>query len=182
MREYQIYELLLFFALYSVLGWAADRCVFALRKRGGGRGLCKGPYMPAFGTASLLIIAESGPAAREMAAWLGTDLDMTLPAAAVCGLLAGAAVWAVSGLLARICSGKWLIRARFSDVLLWMAAGVIIVAHLQPALTAVIRWINPWIHMIFLTIFYLLMSGDCMDGAAVLLQYRKKSTISKETE
>lgn len=182
MREYQLYELFLFFALYSILGWAADRCVFSLRKRQGGRGLCKGPYMPAFGAAALLIIIGSGPTSTEMAARLGTDLDMTLPAAAVCGLGAGAAASAAAGILARICSGKWLIHVSFSDLLLWMAGGVIIVMHVQPLLMAVTRYLSPWVHMIFLTFFYLQLTDSCVDGAAGLLKYRKESTFSGETE
>ena len=182
MREYQLYEILLFFALYSILGWAADRCVFALRKRPGGRGLCKGPYMPGFGIGALLIVAGTGPAARELASWLGTDRDMTLPAAAVCALGAGLACALVCGILTRLCSGKRLVHITVSDPLLWMAGGVITAVHLQPLLTAVIRWMNPWIHMVFLSVVLLEMTGDCVDGTAALFRLRKKGTISKEAE
>lgn len=182
MNNYQLYEILLFFALYSILGWAADKCVFALRRRQGGKGLCKGPYLPAFGAAALLVVAWSGPAARQMAAWMGTGLDMLLSAAAICGLAAGAVCAFAAAVLTRLCSGRWLIHVSASDLLLWMAGAVILAAHLQPLVVAVTRHLSPWIHMIFLTVFYLQMTGDCIDGISRLLQYRKQGTFSKETE
>lgn len=182
MREYQLYELLLFFALYSVLGWAADRCVFALRRRKGGRGLCRGPYMPLFGAAALLIIVGTGPAAREMTAWLGTERDLSLPAAVLCSCAAGAVCAISAALLSRICSGRWLLHVSVWDPLLWMAGGVLIIMALQPPLTFVIRWISPWIHLVFLCVFYIKMTGDWIDGVWSLVRFRKKGTISEESE
>ena len=182
MREYQLYELLLFFVLYSVLGWAADRCVFALRRRKGGRGICRGPYMPLFGAAALLIVIWSGPAAREMEAWLGTDRDLSLPAAVFCGVLAGGLCALSASLLARLLCGSWLIHASVWDPLLWMAGGVLIVMELQPLLETVTRLVNPWAHMIFLCAACVYMTGDWIDGVAALLRCRKKGTISEESE
>lgn len=180
--EYQLYELLLFFALYSILGWAADRCIFALRRRKGGRGLCKGPYMPAFGAAALLLISWSESAAREVAAWLGTDLNMDLPAAALCGMASGAVCAFVVAVLVRLASGKSLVHVSFSDVLMWMTGGILVIMGLQPLLVAIIRWINPWVHMIFMIIFYMQFAGDCIDGIAALFKYRRRRTLSKERE
>lgn len=182
MKDYQLYEILLFFALYSMLGWAADQCVFALRKRPGGRGLCRGPYMPAFGTAALLILAWSQPTARGMAAWMGNGRDLSLPAAALCGLAAGGLCALAAGALEWICSGRRMTRLSVFDPLLWMAGSVIIVMHLHPLLLAATRHLSPWIHMVFMVVFYLQMTGDCVDGAADLLRSRKEGTVLKETE
>lgn len=180
MRDCQLYEILLFFALYSVLGWAADRCVFALRKRPGGHGLCRGPYMPAFGAAALLILAWIQPAEREMAALLGTDRDLSLPAAALCGLAAGGFCALAAGVLGRLCGGRWLIRVSGFDLLLWMAGSIIVVMHLHPLAVAVTRWMNPWIHMLFMAVFYLQMTGDVIDGIAALFRYRKQAPFQKQ--
>lgn len=182
MREYALYELLLFFVLYSVLGWIADRCVFALRKRKGGRGICKGPYMPLFGAAALLVVIWSGPAARAMEAWLGTWRDLSLPAAVLCGAAAGGVCAVSAALFARLLCGSWLIHVSVWDPLLWMAGGVLTVMKLQPLLENVIRQVNPWVHLIFLCAACVYMAGDWIDGVAGLLRYRKKGTISEESE
>lgn len=181
--EFQIYEILLLFAVYSILGWAAAVCLFA--KREGiydNRGVCRGPWLPAFGLGGLFAVYASEPAAAFIQEWTGIDANLLPAGAFVCG----AAAWVVFGLPAKalvngLC-GKKLIRMRDGDLLWAGAASAVAVCGLQPVITVLMRWISPWIHMVLLLLFYMQFLSELVDGLDSLESYKKKRTFPVRNE
>ena len=165
---YQFYELLLLFSIYSIIGWVIGICSSALTKGiYENHGICKGPYCPSYGIGALLVLytmqylpAFNKPLIAFLSgAVLGTLVEMTV-------------MWCVNGL----CGGK-LLSFRWFHPLLFGAGSVILVCHLNPLLTAVMRSISPWAHFAFLVLFSLYFSSQFIEGISKLMLYKKRSTI-----
>lgn len=170
---YQLYEILLLFSIYSIIGWMIGICSSALTQgRFENHGICKGPYCPSYGAGVLLILyameyldLDNGPVTGFFVGMaLGTFLELVVM---VC----------INGL----CGGK-LIRFKWYHPPLFGAGSVILVCHLNPLLTVIMRSISPWIHLAFLILFWMYFASQFIDGISKLMEHKKKITIPYEAE
>lgn len=173
---YQLYEILVLFAIYSILGWIAETFGFALSGRGyQNRGICRGPYLPSYGLGALAVVygafyikSSFSLSGQEL---LAADFGLGFAAAVVIGFLAK---WITNGLC-----GEKIIRIRWYQPFLCGFAAVILVVHLHPLLSALIQWISPWIHLLFLLAFWLKFLSDLIDGLWTFRRYKKKKNMNQ---
>lgn len=175
--EYQLYEILLLFSIYSILGWAAVGFLFALKGNGFiNRGICRGPYLMSFGIGALAVL--QGSVFLETVFRLGSPQYF----AGVFGL--GLVAGLVLGLLsAAVCNGisrEKKVRFVWYHPILAGASALILVFHINYLVTAIIRAVSPWIHLIFLVIFFMRFLPETVDGLVSLWRLRKKENISEE--
>ena len=166
---YELYELLLLFSIYSIIGWGIGICSSALTKGiYENRGICRGPYCPSYGIGALLILFSMN--------------YLTMYHVVLMSFLAGLAIGTILEILVMscvngLCGGK-LISFRWYHPLLFGAGGVILVCHLNTLLTAVIRSISPWVHFAFLILFWLFFVSQFIEGISKMMRFKKRSTIS----
>lgn len=175
--EYQLYEILLLFSIYSILGWAAVGFLFALKGNGfANRGLCRGPYLMSFGIGALAVLR--GSIFLETVCRLGSPQYF----AGVFGL--GVSAGLVLGLSSMaVCngiSGAKKVRFLWYHPILAGVLALLLVFHINYLVTAIIRTVSPWIHLIFLVIFFMCFLPETVDGLIALWRLRKKENISEE--
>lgn len=177
--DYQIFEVLLLYAFYCILGWICQVLGFSLVGQGyRNRGICKGPYLTAYGLGALAVIysVEYGTIYFQLE-------DIPLPIRAFC---AGTVIALILGLLSRVAvnglCGARLIRIRWFHPVLCGLLSVVLIIHLNPLLTAYIRWMSPWVHLIFLLFFWMQYLSQVFDGITGLLRYKKKMHFSTPRE
>lgn len=172
MMGYQFYELLLLFSIYSIIGWIIGICSSALTKEiYENHGICRGPYCPSYGIGAILILYAMN--------------YLTLYNEPLMAFLAGLAIGTVlemivMGCVNGLCGGK-LIFFRWYHPLLFGAGGVILVCHLNPLITVVVRSISPWIHLAFLVLFWLYFTSHFIEGISRMMLYKKKKHNLIET-
>lgn len=154
--EYQLYEIMLFFSIYSILGWLADACFEALVTKDALSTvkICKGPWRGSWGVGAILILTAS----------------QSFGGGPVWGFILGALIGSVIGGI-RILLIASIVNERKQTValhrlILYGVCGVLLVCHLHPLLTAYVRWMNPWVHMAFLIFFWLRYPGEVIEGIA----------------
>ena len=95
--HYGFYELILYFFLYSFLGWCAEIAYAAVRhKRFLNRGFLNGPFCPVYGFGMVLILIFFGP-----------ELDSFLFLAIGCGVVAVVLEFFTGMLMERLFHCKW---------------------------------------------------------------------------
>ena len=176
--DYQIYEIMLLFAFYSILGWIGAGITASFH--GGGfsnRGLCKGPFMPVFGIGALIVLFCGGHAAAAAEENFSLRIDAGGVDFAVTYLL-GIVCCFILGLLSRLLlnglSGEQIVQIRWYHYILCGFSALALVFHINPIVITVIRRISPWVHMIFLLIFWSRLVSDWVDGLADLRKRRKE--------
>lgn len=166
--DYQFYEVLLLFSIYSIMGWIIGICSSALTKGiFENHGICRGPYCPSYGIGALLIIYG-----MSYLTWFQVPVRAFLAGLVIGTILEIVVMGCVNGL----CGGK-LISFRWYHPLLFGAGGVILVCHLNTLLTAAIRSISPWVHLAFLIVFWLYFASQFIEGISKMMGYKKRSTI-----
>ncbi len=181
--EYQLYEIMLLFSVYSILGWAADGILFVLKNgRFERRGVCRGPYVTIFALGALTVIfgseALEGFCAPGTLLYFALVFGLGLLAALVYGFGSYVLCAGISGrrLAGRTGEFTW-----YMPVLAGFCA-LILVFHLNPLIILLLREITWWIQMIFLLIYWMNYLPDLIDGLIRLVKIRKKSTFSAGTE
>ena len=176
--EYQIYEILLIFSICSILGWMAVGFGFALN--GGGfqnRGICRGPYLISFGLGALLIIGGMELFERK------TDYQVPEPILAfLLGILSGLVLGFLAKVIVDGLCGEKLVRWQWFHPLLCGLGAVILVLHLAPILIAYIRWMSPWVHLVFLLVYWMKFISDLIEGISALHKFKRKSTFYQSAE
>lgn len=163
--NYQLYQLLLFFAIYAITGWIISVFYHALVEENGNQlRVCKGPYCPAYGFGALILIVAMG------------FVEYTIPLAFVGGLVIGTLTELITIGLTRVCSKKRVKGFKWYHPLLWGAGGTILMTHGHPLIELVTNRISPWIHFGFLVIFLIIAISDYIDGIADIIAERKGST------
>lgn len=166
---YQVYEILLLFSIYSILGWVVSICGSSLiNGYFENRGICRGPYCASYGIGALLILY----------AMSYLDSYSKPIAAFVLGIAFGLIVGLLTLLAVNGLCGERLLRYKWYYPLLSGAGGVILVCHLNPLITAVIRSISPWVHLAFLLVFWFFFGAQFVEGISRMMLFKKKSTIS----
>lgn len=172
LMEQQLFEILLLFSFYCILGWITEVFGFALNGAGyQNRGICRGPYLLSYGTGAVAVL-YADEYIRE-----NVELGDFPEIAAV--FLLGAAAGLTLGLLSKGIidgiSGAKLVCLKWYQPLLCGFGAVIMIFHLNPVLTAFISWMTPWVHMIFLLVFWMRFLPEIIDGIYALWKYRKKN-------
>lgn len=180
--NYQLYEIMLLFAFYSILGWLGAG--IAASFHGGGfsdRGLCRGPFMPSFGAGALIVLLYGGYVAAAAEEKFSLRIDAGGVDFAVAFSL-GIACCFILGLFSRLIinglSGEPIVQVRWYHYILSGFSALALVFHINPIAVAVIRHISPWIHMIFLLIFWSKLVSGVIDGLADLIRRRKERNNS----
>lgn len=160
---HQIYEIMLFFSIYSILGWLAEICAFALREDGGCRGgVCSGPWCTSFGLGALAVLGG--------AEYFGVDPIKALLLGMVFGFITEIFTAAMINGLA----GQKMVKIKWYHPILFGLGGALLVCHLHPLLTAFTHRINPWIHFGFLILFWIFYPGQLIEGLAALSEKKRK--------
>lgn len=172
--EYQLYEILLLFAICSVLGWVGLVCVTALTEnRYENRSVCRGPCSIGCGAGAVLLLQAGEIGGDSFFGVFGIGV-----AAGLFIELLSAAV--ING----ICKEK-LIVMRWYHLILSGLCAVVFVFHLNPILIGLIRWAPPWANLLLLLLYWIPFLSRLVDGLSALLDYRKKKkavTFPKEDE
>lgn len=162
--NYELYEILLFFSIYSIFGWIIELCCFQLTGKDNLRpGIGRGPWCTAYGIGALLVI-------------IGAEKFGSGPVEGfILGVAAGTLMAMISQILINGLSGEKRQRLRWYQPGIFGICGILLVYHIHPLLTTMIRWGRPWIHLIFLMLFWIYYPGDFIEGIADLLRDKKKS-------
>lgn len=177
--DYQIFEILLLYAIYCILGWVCQVMGFSLAGKGyQNRGLCKGPYLTSYGLGAFAVIFSVEYTSAKF------QLEgIPLPARAFC---AGTVIALILGVLSMVTvnglCGSRLIRIRWFQPILCGFLSVILIVHLNPLLSAYIRWMSPWVHLFFLLFFWMQYLSQLFDGISGLLRLKKKMHFSQPRE
>jgi uncharacterized membrane protein len=177
----QLYELMLLFAIYSILGWVIQVLYFALTENQyDNRGVCAGPWCPSYGFAALLILFGASVLTRQY----GVNFKEVggLMAALVLGLVAGLISGLASKAVVNGLSGARIVHLRWEQMLLFAIGGALLICHIQPLMLVLIRGISPWVHLVFLLFFWVRLLSELVDGLAGLRAYKKKNHLSATTE
>lgn len=159
---YRIDEVLMTFAVYSILGWLINVSLYYLvEKKFDRRSICRGPYSAAFGTAAIAMIVCNAEAPKFLSAIFGV------------GIAAGMTVQTLAAVLIRLLSGKWLVVYKWYMIPLFGIANVLLYYQIQPLTAAVVTSLPPWVRMILLLVFWMSFIPDFIDGLARMLEYKK---------
>lgn len=177
--DYQIFEILLLYAIYCILGWICEVLGFSLVGKGyQNRGVCKGPYLTAYGIGALAVIYST----EHVTAYFQLE-EIPLPIRAFC---AGTVIALLLGILSMavvnsLCGAR-LVRLRWFQPFLCGFLSVILISHLNPLLIAYIRWMSPWVHLFFLLFFWMQYLSQLFDGITKLLRFKKEMHFSSAHE
>lgn len=163
--NYQLYQIFLFFSIYSIVGFIINFMYRAIvGETSTNTKACKGPYCPAYGVGVLILIFVMGFAENEP------------PMAFAAGAVIGGLVEAATILLTKLCSGRKTERLKWYHPLLWGAGGTILMTHIHQLVEVATNRISPWIHFGFLVVFLIVFISDYVDGIWNLLGQRKNGT------
>lgn len=172
---YDFYQLMLFFSIYCIAGWLINVSFYMLETGSfDNRGVSRGPAMISCGIGAMVVLLGQQYMLKNIdIAFAGGYLAATFLLSLVTAL-----VLSVSGLLIvnGLC-GEKLARLRWYQPLLWALSGLVLVYHLHPLVEVVTKWISPWVHMIFLVIFWLNFVPGLIDGLCGLAAYRRKAHL-----
>ena len=153
--DYQLYEILLLFSIYSIAGWIFEVFLFALQNRGfQNRGICYGPYLSSFGFGALGILYGNVFFEENFS----LNPAVSFGCIFVLGVAAGLVMWFAS-------FGAW-----------------ILVFQLNPLMTLIIRWLPSWIHMIFLLAYWVRFFPELVDGIIEMKKFKKTHTLQRHAE
>lgn len=177
--DYQLYEILLLFSIYSIAGWIFEVFLFALQNRGfQNRGICYGPYLSSFGFGALGILYGN----------VFLEENFTLnPAVSfgcifVLGVAAGLVMWFASALVINGFCGAKVIHLKWYYPVLAGFGAWILVFQLNPLMTLIIRWLPSWIHMIFLLAYWVRFFPELVDGIIEMKKFKKTHTLKRHAE
>lgn len=180
--KYQLYEGMLLFAIYSILGWIGAGVAASLRDgRFTNRGLCKGPFMPVFGIGALIVLFCGGHAAAATEEKFSLRIDaggVEFVVAFFLGIICCFILGLFSRLFLNGLSGEQIVKVRWYHYILSGFSALVLVFHINPIVVVIIRRINPWIHMIFLLIFWSKLVSDWIDGVMDLRKRKKERNNS----
>ena len=161
--EYQLYELLLLFAVYSILGWFGSACMAVLTGAGEEkRRLCRGPCSIACGIGAMAVL-------------LAVRLrDETFFSVFGAGVAAGLATELLAVAAINLLSGRKRLLLRWYHPILFGACAIILVFHLHPLVFAVIRRLPSWAALLLLLVYWSRFVSDLIDGISDALESRKK--------
>ena len=151
--EYRFYEILIMFAVYSVLGYALTIIYKNLVPDSNIRaGVAAGPFCISYGLGAVLIILLTGSMSRNpvfiflYGAIVGTIIELT----------AGK----ITGHLSR-----WKKKFyKFYHTILWGLLAVLLVLHWNHVLISFVRYLPPWANMVMLLLIYINMTDELLDG------------------
>ncbi len=168
---YQFYEILLIFAVYSVLGyvitvmWKQFNHVDNIRD-----GVICGPFCMAYGIGAVILAIVS-------------QYNIFNPGLLfIQGVVIGTVVEFLAGKINEFISGKKKKFYKFYHSIFWGIMSVAAVTHWNNIIIAIIRYINPWINMIILLIVYINIVTGLVDGVSQLYDERKTCTKKLEAE
>lgn len=159
--EYQLYEILFLFAVYSILGWLAETVIFALPAGAfRNRGVCRGPYVTSFGIGALGVLYAGS--------YLSQLLTRGSPAffggVFAAGFCAGLILLFLSKVVINSLSGRKIVVMKWYYPLLCGLMGLLLYFHINPVVAGLMRRLNPWICLTFLLIFWIKFIADFIDG------------------
>ena len=160
--DYRLYEIFMIFAIYSIAGHFAGCIYNAFAKKG--RVILRrgyGPYAVSYGTGMVILLV--------MESFFGENF----PVIFIEGVLIGTFLEIFSGEFFCLVSGENRYFYRAYHSVLWGILAVVAVFHWNHMLIAIIRYINPWIHMIFLILLFYQMIMGYIDGICDIYEKRK---------
>lgn len=160
--EIRLYEALVIMMVYSVFGYAGTVLYNALHKKKKIRnGAGEGPYAVMYGAGGVVMMC------------LGIISDDNVLRIFIEGAVLGTMIEFIVGTANQKLSGD---NKKFYHVLhsvLWGILSVVSVFHWNNWIIAIVRYINPWLVMISLLVFYFKMIPDVIDGISELYDNRK---------
>ena len=177
--DYQVYEILLLFAIYSIAGWIIEVFLFILQNRGlQNRGVCYGPYLISFGFGALAVLYGLSYLERDF----NLEPAARFGAVFLIGVAAGVLLYLGSaGFINGICGSK-VIRFKWYYPILAGFGALILVFQINPLLMALIRRLPSWIHMIFLLLYWTRLLPELVDGIRQMKKFKKKHTFRRTAE
>jgi len=172
--EYQLYEIMLLFSVYSILGWIVDGILFALKNgEFEHRGICRGPYVTIFALGALAVICGSEAAESfcpaEAAAYFFLVFALGVFAALFFGFGSYVVCAGISGRKLRGRTGEF---TWYMPVLAGLCS-LILVCHLNPLMVLLLRRLPWWVQMILLLVYWMNYLPDLVDGFIRLIKIRK---------
>lgn len=164
---YMIDELLMLFAVYSILGWIINVSIYNLLEgRFDHRSICKGPYAASFGIGAMTFLACSEMASQSIISVFGM------------GVVVGLLIQVTAALLIKAFCGQWLVLHRWYYIPMFGIAGVLLYYQVNPLVLAITNSISPWIRLAVLLVFWMNFIPDVIDGIAKMTEFRKKANIA----
>lgn len=166
--DYRLYEILMIFAIYSIGGYLLScmyNSFFRKRKVIVKRGY--GPYAASYGMGIVMLIF--------MQSFFGENL----PVIFLEGVVIGTFLEIFTGEFYCFVSGTGMNFYRIYHSIIWGILAVVAVFHWNHILIAIIRYIHPWIYMVFLVVLFYNMITGYIDGICDLYEkkVRKKNGI-----
>ena len=137
--------------------------------------------MPVFGIGALIVLFCGGHAASATEEKFSLRIDaggVDFVVAFLLGIVCCFILGLFSRMLLNGLLGERIVQVRWYHYILSGFSALALVFHINPIVVAVIRHINPWIHMIFLLIFWSKLVSDWVDGLADLIKRRKERNNS----
>ena len=161
--DIKLYEALVVLMVYSILGYAGTVLYNAIQSKKRVRnGAGEGPYAVMYGAGGVIMM------------YLGAISDNNVLRVFIEGAVLGTVIELLVGTMSQKISGE---KKKFYHVLhtiLWGILGVVSVFHWDKWIIAITRYINPWLVMITLILFYYKMIPDVVDGISQLRDSEKE--------
>ena len=175
--RYGIYELILYFFLYSFLGWCTEIAYAAVRhKKFMNRGFLNGPFCPVYGFGMVLVLIFFGP-----------ELDSFLFLALGCGAVAVVLEFFTGALMERVFHCKWWDYSGYKSNLggyvclpfscLWGIAAAACITFLQPWLRQLFELLPLWVERTAAIVLSILCLLDFFAVSWTILRVQKNSRI-----
>ena len=177
--RYGIYELILYFFLYSFLGWCAEIAYAAVRhKKLMNRGFLNGPLCPVYGFGMVLVLIFFGP-----------ELDSFVFLAIGCGAVAVVLEFFTGALMEKVFHCKWWDYSEYKSNLggyvclpfscLWGVGAAACVTFLQPWLRWIFDFLPLWAERTAAIVLGLLCLFDFLTVAGTILKVQKDSRMEE---
>lgn len=175
--RYGIYELILYFFLYSFLGWCAEIAYAAVRhKKFMNRGFLNGPVCPVYGFGMVIVLIFFGP-----------ELDSFLFLALGCGAVAVVLEFFTGALMEKVFHCKWWDYSDYKSNLggyvclpfscLWGIAAAVCITFLQPWLRQLFEFLPLWVERTAAIVLSILCLLDFFAVSWTILRVQKNSRI-----
>lgn len=175
--EHSIWDLALFFFLYSIIGWVLE-VVYCAAGTGKyhNRGMLAGTYCPIYGFGALLLITF-------LEQFKGNDLAIFIGSMALCSSLE-----LVGGyLLEKLFRTRWW---DYSDhpfniggyiclkmSLLWGVAGLVMMKSVHPILSDFVGWLSPFAVVLAAVVIGIIMLSDTIYTVAGILKLNREFVV-----
>lgn len=177
--EYQIFEIMVLFSIYSILGWLVTGFGSVLAGKGFcNRGLWSGFYQPAAGLGALAVLYGAEYFKQTFVFERMWEPVLFL----VLGVVTGIVFIFLHKIVINSVCGYKLFSFRWYFPFLTGLAAVIVGIHLNNIIGAYIRWMSPWIHFLFLLIFWTKFLSEVMDVLFGLGTFKKKVHLLSNRE